>query len=364
MTYSMNKVFIQNKKGQAILELAIFGSILITLLGILISYGLKYNYQQLAAQRAFRRALGTAATSMETGTPVSVSHTLIEDHHIPDPTHQFALGSVTPFSATASVTRSASLHETPDRDSELPVAQYNISGQTFTFKTAGFREETNIRESRISRYELIYSAVQAWNTTTGSWVYWEDGTKTCIAWGTGPLGVPICTAYSIDRVKYMDDCAGELMSYDETKKQCRKIIDSAVCERYCRRGSGTDCVTTCSQPMPVPWYCGTDYVETDAFRHIYTFPFLDTLFAFAKGKDKAMGLQTESYLQEGNTSATLFRTDNTAQAETRDVVTFNTHTEREIVSKTYGDTTTNTNTQIVATDTQRDTNRIWRTPWD
>ena len=68
----MNNVFIKDKKGQAILELAIFGAILIMLLGALINYGLRYNYQQLAMQRAFRKALGTSATSSVANMPVSV----------------------------------------------------------------------------------------------------------------------------------------------------------------------------------------------------------------------------------------------------------------------------------------------------
>jgi hypothetical protein len=360
MTYLLNNGFIQNKKGQAILELAIFGAILLTLLGVLISYGLRYNYQQRATQQAFRRALGTSAYSTAANMPVSVSHMVIEDRHIPDPTHPFAVGSITPFTGMGSVTRTAKMHETPDNDNELGVTIYDVNGQTFTFKNAAFRQENNIDSVAIQRYLLIYGTVQTWDATTGSWVYWEDGSGVCLS-GDSP-----CSLFRYDRIRYIDDSGGEIMSYDAAAKQCRKIIDSEVCEDSCVRSGGSDCATTCSQPMAVPWYCGTNYVETDAVRHVYSFPFLDTLFAFAKGEnqDKSMGIQSQDSIQEASTTATLRRTDNTGQAESRDVVTFNTHSERELVWKTYGDTSTNTNSQTVATDTQRDTDRIWRTPWN
>jgi Flp pilus assembly protein TadG len=356
-----NNVFIQNKKGQAILELAIFGSILIMLLGVLISYGLRYNYQQLAMQRAFREALGTAVTSTKPHKPISVSHLLIEDRHVPDSTHAFAVGSMMPFSSAGSVTRSAKMHETPDFEDELPESSYHINGATINFKTAGFRQETNVAESSIARYLEVYGTVQSWGP--GGWVYWKDGFKTCI-------DPPGCTQYSFDTIRYIDECAGEIMSYDSTKRQCRKIIDSQVCEKDCERGGGTDCATTCAQEMALPWYCGTqgmssdtDYVEINATVHTYDFPFLDKLFAFSPQKIKSMGLQ-EGYLQQDQTAATLDRTDNTARAETKDIINIKAHSHRRLVSKTYGDTTTNTNSQTVATDSERKQGRIWRTPWD
>ena len=89
------------------------------------------------------------------------------------------------------------------------------------------------------------------------------------------------------------------------------------------------------------------------------------MFAFAKGenKDKVMGLQ-EGYLQEDSSGATLRETNSPARAETRDRITLDTRSERTMVSRTYGDTSTNSNTQTIATNTRRRQDRIWRTPWD
>lgn len=363
----MNNVFIQDKKGQAILELAVFGAILMMLLGVLLSYGLRYNYQQLSLQRSFRQALGTSAYSTKNYRPVSVSHMLVENRHIPDPTHPFAIGTVTPISSSASITRTARMHETPDRESELGVSTYHIDGRNYTFKLAEFRIETDMMAPRIDRYLLVYNAVQAYNESVGGWVYWEDGTKECMEYGPPDPwdGSENCTLYRYQRVRYIDDCAGEIMTYENALRQCRKILDTDVCLEDCERQGQADCPVTCSQSIEVPWYCGVDYVETDPARNVYVFPFLDRMFAFANGpkSDKMMGLQ-DNVLQQDHSSATLRETNNPRRAQSRETVRSDTRFDREFVSRRYGDTSTNTNTQTIVTNTRREQDRRWRTPWD
>ncbi len=352
------------------MELAIFGSILITLLGVLISYGLRYNYQQLTMQRAFRKSLQAAAASMEPGTPTATSITLIEDHHIPDPANQFGVGSMVPFSGSGSVTRSAAMQMTPDNVAELSATVYNINGEILTFRNGEFREAFNVDANAMIRYLEIYGTMQAWNTTLkgglGDWAYWEDGTKTCIEEGeTDPwTNTTPCLLWSYNRIRYIDDVAGEIMSEESAKRQCRRIIDSQVCEHECRRSGGSTCENTCAQQIEIPWYCGNDYEEIDADNHIYIFPFLDTMFAFSKEINKNMGLQVTGNLQEDSTVASSIKTEDEHRAQNLDDVQMNTHSERKIVTKTYGDTTTNTNIGTVASDTQRRQNYIWRTPWD
>ncbi|MBU3934115.1 MAG: pilus assembly protein [Candidatus Omnitrophica bacterium] len=116
------------KKGQAILELAVFGSILIMLLGVLVSYGLKYNFQQQVMQEAFRKALGVTAVRHST-------YVLIKDRHIPDPSNPFGIGAVVPAMSSASVTRDYRLHETADTEDELPRLYLDINGDIRAFKT-------------------------------------------------------------------------------------------------------------------------------------------------------------------------------------------------------------------------------------
>ena len=119
------------KKGQAILELALFGSILIILLGVLINYGMRYNFQQQVMQQAFRKALGLAAARR------SATYVLIKDRHIPDPSNPFGVGSLTPVSSTASVTRNYRLNETADNQDELPAVHFDINGDVRRYIAAG-----------------------------------------------------------------------------------------------------------------------------------------------------------------------------------------------------------------------------------
>ena len=138
-------------KGQAILELAIFGSILIMLLGVLISYGIAYSSRQKIMQEAFRKALASAAVSGPnySGTPISVSHSLLKDIHIPNPSDPFAVGSVTPVSARATVTRNYALDANAENDNELPQMRINLQGYEYgPFKAAGFRNEYNVSENQ------------------------------------------------------------------------------------------------------------------------------------------------------------------------------------------------------------------------
>lgn len=76
-----------NRGGQALLELAIFGSILILVLGVLIQYGMNADMTQRVSMTAFRRALGLAG-------PRGVSVSVVRDYHIPSPSSPSGIGSV------------------------------------------------------------------------------------------------------------------------------------------------------------------------------------------------------------------------------------------------------------------------------
>jgi len=332
-------------KGQAILELAIFGSILIMLLGILINYGLRYNYQQQVMQQAFRKALASAAVSMNDHTSISVAHAVVEDKHIPNPADPFAVGSVLPSSSGASVTRNYKLMETPDYEDELPSAVINVQGKSVSFKSAGFRGEV-IDEESLPRYQEIYGSINVWKV--------GDVTPGRIS------------------VKIIDSCAGEIMNYDTTVRQCRQIVDAEACIKECKRGGGKDCANTCSKPMNVPWYCGTvtgtnpdtDYVEIDNKNHRYYFSALEQIFAFAPKGKKNMGLQ-EGYTQRTSIENRLDKKETTADITTTDSFDWQTQTERSIVHKAYGDTSTNTNTTNIVTSAPANKTRTqnWLTKW-
>lgn len=326
-------------KGQATLELAIFGSILIMLLGVLINYGLKYNYQQQVMQQAFREALASAAVSMNPHTPISVSHSLVKDKHIPVPADPFAVGSILPSSSGASVTRNYELMKTPDYEDELPQTVINVQGTQYSFKAAGFRDEV-IDEESLSRYQEIYGSINVWKDES----------------------VPPAADGSIS-VKIIDSCAGEIMNYDTTVRQCRLIVDAEACTKECKRGEGKDCADTCGKPMNVPWYC-QDYREIDKTNHRYVFNTLERIFAFAPPEQKYMGLQ-QGYTQRTSTQNRLDKKETTADITTTDNFDWQTQVERSIVRKTYGDTSTNTSTTNIVTSAPENKTRTrnWQTEW-
>lgn len=295
-------------QGQAILELALFGSILIMLLGAILSYGLRYSQQQKTMMSAFRKAL-QESTDPNSGGQANV--TVISDKHIPIPTNPFAIGSVSPFVSSASVIRSARLHETADTLEELPKTTIQIQGQEFTYRTAGFRVVD--MSSGSEKYKEVYGDANV-DTDTG---------------------------------KIIDSCEGELMSYDGCKRQCRMITQTDFCVRECERGkepdSSKDCNSVCSQTIETPWYCNS----------------MDNIFSFAiaKNKPKAMGVQS-NYTQTTITNNILQKQESAGTINTTDSINWQATTDRTIVyidqahnvqqtpvSKTVGENTTCVNAE-------------------
>ncbi len=128
-----------SRAGQALVELAVFGSIMLMMLGTLLNYGLRNEFQQSEQMDAFRGAL--AATVEQVGNkrmknvmPTfqgSGSVTLIHDRHIPDPSDTFGVGSVSPVSGSANVVRDHSLHFTADIPADLPRVRYFIKDKEY-----------------------------------------------------------------------------------------------------------------------------------------------------------------------------------------------------------------------------------------
>lgn len=95
-----------NKKGQAILELAIFGTIILTIFGVLLSFLQRFNDQQYVQMEAFRRTLEKSCTYLgETseGAGASVQLTFLEDRRHADLAGGLGKGSGTTLSASSSV---------------------------------------------------------------------------------------------------------------------------------------------------------------------------------------------------------------------------------------------------------------------
>jgi len=343
-------------KAQALMEVAIFGAIIIMLLGVLISYGLRYNYQQKAMQQAFRKSLAKAV--VEPGVPIA--NVLISDEHVPNPSDTFGVGSVNPFTGSAGgILRDYQMSETATDESSLPKVAINIRGTKCPgsylspagseppcyYLTAGFRTESNVSEGSLAKYKEIYGYGNIEDQGEGACSDLEETTDP----NTG--GVVTTCLQPTKNIRIIDSCAGEIIDYGSAVKQCRMIVDSAACEKECNRGNDgpnnpTDCSGICAQSVNVPWYCA-NYQETNSVTHAYRFPVLEQLFSHSPLK--ALGPQ-QDYNQNTLTNSSLKKTEGVAGITTKDNVHWSTQTTRTIITKPYGTTNPNTATTEVTSE--------------
>lgn len=209
------KLEIQNwkSKGQAMVELAIFGSILIFAFAMLVRYGMGQNYSQRLQMDAFRRAVAANTNDIHSYGN-SVSYTLIEDLPTPDPRDKFGFPGRFPKIATSGVTRSNGLYREacyPEfegcqgccseslAESFLPRVTFRIGDDSAvggvkvrSFTTAGFKmdESRNWRKRvSIKNYTAEGDSSPSWDwqyiqfkggsgTTSETMWYWDECTNT------------------------------------------------------------------------------------------------------------------------------------------------------------------------------------------
>lgn len=96
------KITYSNKKAQALTELAVFGSVALFCLAMLIRFGLIFNYQQRIQAEAFRKAVLKAYQLSQN--QIQVSYSISRDRRIPDPQDPYgAFSGRIPLSASSSV---------------------------------------------------------------------------------------------------------------------------------------------------------------------------------------------------------------------------------------------------------------------
>lgn len=127
-------------KGQSLLELAVFGSILLFVLGLFIQYGMRMNYQQRLQMQTFRKALKRA--SEVGGTYRYVTWLTLEDKPLPEAQGQFGIASRSPYSSAASGVWSQDLYAEFEygKEEDLPRIELEINQKRYTFTTAAYRE--------------------------------------------------------------------------------------------------------------------------------------------------------------------------------------------------------------------------------
>ena len=391
------------EKGQALLELAIFGSILIVIFGALLGYGLRYSYQQQMDQYVFRKALTKAAD----GSPVVHYQLSVRDRHIPSGDDSFGVGSVTPFSSSAAITRSNKLDETADYTPEdmpdiaidvnnAPIAKNTFTTADFSYNVDGSNLIGDWDSGDVSsyvgdglqkakrRYEEVYGTGQFWRIDpSGNALDWDSGetlvSRRSIKTNELPFqrflelladNLPVPHEKPKGRthgddnkeepsfiVEIIDGCQGNILDYDSCVRQCRLIVDDAVCQENCEDSGGTDCADACSKHIPVPWYCEGG-AEIDSANSKWVFPNLKRLFD--NTRFTAMGLQGES-TQVLNMNNKLDTDEDTAGITNTDTFQWEIVTHRKIYY--HPQASTERETIDVNTMVQQKESRTWNTPW-
>jgi len=152
-------------QAQTSTELAVFGAILVFILGIMIRYSLGVNYSQSQTLKAMRLAMAESFKSAEAGHSERNTTTVIfiEDRTTAD-VNKFGSLSRSPFVASASATFSKNLYMPADYQEPhaLPVMDMFINGKHFSFTTAGFQQYDLISGTPPSSADGIYKPWQ-WN---------------------------------------------------------------------------------------------------------------------------------------------------------------------------------------------------------
>ena len=129
--------------GQAAIELAIFGSLILLALGIFVRYGLNANYSQRLKMDAYGKARAEMNSEAE-----STTYIVLRDKPIPNPTNPFGIASRdSVFFSSETVGRLSGVFDTPEYPSEselltdpvLPRLIYDINGTAYQFTTAAFK---------------------------------------------------------------------------------------------------------------------------------------------------------------------------------------------------------------------------------
>lgn len=276
------------RAGQALVELAVFGSLLLLLMGAILSYGLSYDLQQQADQQAFRTALfyqGSDPSNPYTAS--SISYQITKMRHIPDPADAYGFGSTAHATGSASVTWDFGMDLTPMTEDSLPVSVMDIqTGLTDgratwehgAYHLAGFRDISNVPAGSIDRYEEIYGFV-SYRQSSGGW---------------GSEGGAVMAGSNYAAIRVIDRCVSNILDHDSCYVQARMIVDSSFCTYQCNEnkatGSTINCSSVCSAAIEVPWYAqGYSSTGTDPNGYtLYSFPVLNQIFQVYEN----MGFQT------------------------------------------------------------------------
>lgn len=172
--------------GQALVELAIFGTVLLFCLTLLLRYGMNANYQQRVSQQTFRKAFVRARSyeggsefsrpgqafnpgwSYETGSPPAVSdhgrfisYIVVEDKPVLSASGILPILERAPVAASAEAVWSIDLFGESSGGQDEPRTEFEINGRRYSFVAntladgglQGYDKTTQVDDSSFLRRE-------------------------------------------------------------------------------------------------------------------------------------------------------------------------------------------------------------------
>ena len=129
---------IKGRKGQAIVEMAVFGALILFLFGTLLSYLQQANDQQYASMETFRRALERACTyqgAVDEGAGASVRYTVLQRRHNTDVSGNYKKGAPGMASGASNVFWAVTKSEKGVKPDTLLVFRVNEDQKEYNYRT-------------------------------------------------------------------------------------------------------------------------------------------------------------------------------------------------------------------------------------
>jgi hypothetical protein len=163
--------------GQAVLEMAIFGSLILFIFGVLISQLQRLNDQQYVQMEAFRRALYQACRNNTGGSGAgsSVQYSLIQNRRYADTSNNFRKGATQILSAGASLSWAVPEIKKDTEAAHLIIV--NVNGDEKIFSYRDYISKDNDRYDKDGNERTTHKVFTIGNTNFWSNLYFQETSK-------------------------------------------------------------------------------------------------------------------------------------------------------------------------------------------